>query len=129
MEYRPLGTRYEGMGMYDIVKHQPYNYKKHGLLKTVMPAVIINTKNKTTKLILDFVEAVQLFLLSYVDELKQIGRADKLTEDNQRLRDTNHQLFTRVTGGSSPSVVEGPEISPEESAEDAFNQLIKDGML
>ena len=71
MEYRPLGTRYENIGRYDIIKHQPYNYKKNGLLKLVMPAVIVETKNKTTKLILDFVEAAQLFLLSYVDELKQ----------------------------------------------------------
>ena len=71
MEFRPIGTRYEGMGRYDIVKHRPYDYKKKGLLKLVMPAVITDTKNKTTRLILDFVEAVQLFLLSYVDELKQ----------------------------------------------------------
>lgn len=70
MEYRPLGTRYENLGRYDIVKHRPYDYKKAGLLKQMMPATIINTKNKTTKLVLDFVEAVQLFLISYVDELK-----------------------------------------------------------
>lgn len=70
MEYRPLGTRYENLGRYDIVKHKPYDYKKTGLLKQMMPATIINTKNKTTKLVLDFVEAVQLFLISYVDELK-----------------------------------------------------------
>lgn len=71
MEYRPLGTRYKNMGRYDIIKHQPYDYRKHGLLKLVMPNIITNTKNKTTRLILDFVEAMQLFLLSYVDELKQ----------------------------------------------------------
>lgn len=71
MEYRPLGTRRESLGRYDIIKHQPYNYKKSGLLDLVMPKVITGTKNKTTRLILDFVEAVQLFLISYVDELKQ----------------------------------------------------------
>lgn len=71
MEYRPLGTRYEPVGRYDIIKHQPYNYKKSGLLRLVMPEVITKTTNKTTRLILDFVEAVQLFLISYVDELKQ----------------------------------------------------------
>lgn len=71
MEYRPLGTRYEHIGRYDIVKHKPYNYKKAGLLRSNMPAVITNTKNKTTRIVLDFVEAVQLFLISYVDELKQ----------------------------------------------------------
>ncbi len=71
MEYRPIGTRYETLGRYDIIKHQPYNYGKKGLLKRVLPEVITNTKNKTTRLVLDFVEAVQVFLLRYVDELKQ----------------------------------------------------------
>ena len=71
MEYRPLGTRYKNLGRYDMVKHKPYDYKSSGLLKHVLPAVVMNTKNKTTKLVLDFVEAVQLFLISYVDELKQ----------------------------------------------------------
>lgn len=55
--------------------------------------------------------------------------ADKLTSDNQGLRDTNHKLFLRVTGGTSPTQVEGPELSPEEQAEGAFNKLIQEGVL
>lgn len=70
MEYRSLGTRYKSSGRYDIIKHQPYDYRKSGLLKRALPAVITNTKNKTTRLVLDFIETVQIFLLSYVDELK-----------------------------------------------------------
>lgn len=70
MEYRPLGTRYKGIHKYDIMKHQPYDYKSNGLLNKILPAVIVNTKNKTTRMVLEFVEAVQLFLLEYVDELK-----------------------------------------------------------
>lgn len=59
------------MDKYDIIKHQPYDYRSKGLLNKLLPAVITSTTNKTTRLILEFVETVQLFLLEYVDELKQ----------------------------------------------------------
>lgn len=70
MEYRQLGTRYKGIHKYDIIKHQPYDYRANGLLNKILPTVITNTTNKTTRLVLEFVESVQLFLLGYVDELK-----------------------------------------------------------
>ena len=54
---------------------------------------------------------------------------DKLTTDNQSLRDTNHKLFLKVTGGQPATTVETPVLSPDESALDAFQQLIKDGVL
>lgn len=70
MEYRAPGTKYSNIHQHDIIKHQPFDYRKEGLLKQIMPKVIINTKNETTRLVLDFVEQVMLFLISYVDELK-----------------------------------------------------------
>lgn len=53
-----------------MVMHKPFDYKKHGLLKQMLPKVITNTKNSTTKLVLEFVEHAMIFLISYVDELK-----------------------------------------------------------
>lgn len=69
MEYRPLNTKYSNLHRYDIIKHKPFDYKK-GLLKHILPRVITETTNQTTRLVLDFVEHCMLFLLSYVDELK-----------------------------------------------------------
>lgn len=69
MEYRMIGTKYENINQHDIIKHKPYAYKKN-FLKQLLPAVITSTTNKTTKLVLDFVEQSMLFLISYVDELK-----------------------------------------------------------
>ncbi len=57
------------------------------------------------------------------------SQVDQLNATNQSLRDTNHKLFLRVTGGTSPTEVEGPELSPEEQSEAAFNNLIKEGLL
>lgn len=70
MEYRVLGTRYAGTNRYDVIRHKPYDYKKD-FLKQVLPEVITSTKNQTTRLVLQFVEHAMLFLISYVDELKQ----------------------------------------------------------
>lgn len=70
MEYRLPGTRYKNLGRYDQVEQAPYNYERNGLLKKLLPSVIVNTKNATTKLVLDFVEQAAVFLLRYVDELK-----------------------------------------------------------
>ena len=70
MEYRALNTRYENLGRYDITRHKPFDYRKLGLLKQVLPKTITSTKNRTTKLILESIEHVFLFLISYVDDLK-----------------------------------------------------------
>lgn len=70
MEYRTPGTKYQTLGQHDMVMHEPFNYKKNGLLKQMLPKVITGTKNSTTKLVLEFVEHAMLFLISYVDELK-----------------------------------------------------------
>lgn len=70
MEYRTPGTKYQNIGQHDMTMHKPFDYKKHGLLKQMLPKVITNTKNSTTKLVLEFVEHAMIFLISYVDELK-----------------------------------------------------------
>lgn len=70
MEYRISGTKYKYLKSYNHEKHKPYDYKRDGLLNKVMSPTIVNTTNQTTKLVLDFVETVFIFLLEYVDQLK-----------------------------------------------------------
>lgn len=70
MEFRPIGTRYEYLESYNVTKHKPYNYKRYGLLNKLFPKVIYETKNKSTKTVLDFLEQMTIFLLKYVDILK-----------------------------------------------------------
>ncbi len=55
--------------------------------------------------------------------------SDQRASEINSLRDTNHKLFLRVTGGPSPTQVEAPDVNPEASAEAAFNELIKKGVL
>lgn len=70
MEYRKPYTRYEYLQDYNRSKHNPYDYRKNGLLNRMMSPVITNTSNRTTRLVLDFVEAAFVFILDYVDELR-----------------------------------------------------------
>jgi len=70
MEYRLPGTRYAALRKYNQPKHAPYDYQRDGLLDKVLPPVITNTKNKTTRIVLDLVENASVFLLKYVDTLK-----------------------------------------------------------
>lgn len=51
-------------------KHQPYDYAKKGLLNKILPEVITSTTNPTTARMLDFVEYSLVFLMKYVDVLK-----------------------------------------------------------
>lgn len=70
MEYRKPYTRYEYLESFNRAKHQPYDYKKNGLLNKMLSPAITQTQNKTTRLILEFVESVVTFWMDYVDELK-----------------------------------------------------------
>lgn len=70
MIFRLPGTRQKTYKQWDNAKHQPYDYEKNGLLKKVLPAVIMNAKNPTTRIVLVGVEMCMVFLLKYVDELK-----------------------------------------------------------
>lgn len=80
MEYRKNGTRYNYLKLYQNAKHMPYDYRHKGLLNKVLPAVITQTTNNTTKLILTFIETVFVELLDYVKEL-------------QHFKNWNYKLF------------------------------------
>jgi len=70
MEIRPLGDRRKYIKEYEISNYKEYDYEKHGLLNKVLPKVIYNTKNTTTRAVLRFVEYILVWLMKYVDILK-----------------------------------------------------------
>ena len=70
MEIRKLGTRYKENSKVNFLKHQPYDYESEGLLKTCLPEVVYNTRNKTTRFMIKLVETCLVFCMKYVDELK-----------------------------------------------------------
>lgn len=67
---RQLGTRYKYYDEYEIKKNQPYDYEKHGLLNKIISSKIINTNNSILRVILAYYEKSLVFLLKYIDRLK-----------------------------------------------------------
>ena len=70
MMYRPEYTKYKTLRLRDQLKHLPYDYENKGLLKNLLPGIIVNTENATTKYVINLVERSMVFLLKYVDVLK-----------------------------------------------------------
>ena len=67
--YRP-GEHYDVVELYSFKKNQPYDYKRKGIIKNLMTPRVFNTQNSTTKMIVEFIEAVAQFLVEYVGELR-----------------------------------------------------------
>lgn len=70
MEVRNNGTRFYNYDNWEIIKHSPYNYTKHGLLKYIMSSQIVNTTNPALKILLQYVESSLFFVMKYTDILK-----------------------------------------------------------
>lgn len=70
MEIRNNGTRFLNYDLWQTTKHDSYNYSKYGLLRYIMSPAIVNTDNKTLKYILNYVESSLIFVMKYVDVLK-----------------------------------------------------------
>jgi hypothetical protein len=70
MEVRNNGTRFSEYYKWEIVKHAPYNYAKHGLLKYIMSPSIVETTNPSLKALVQFVESSLFFVMKYTDILK-----------------------------------------------------------
>ena len=64
------GTFLDEYASWDDTKNMPYDYRRKGLLKRVMSAPIVNTTNPVTKFMLDVYEYAIVFVLKYVDVLK-----------------------------------------------------------
>ena len=67
---RTNGTRYINYDKWNKTKNEPYDYAKHGLLNKILSNRIVNTDNDILKVMLDFYEKSMVFLMKYVDVLK-----------------------------------------------------------
>lgn len=70
MEIRPIGSRRRYIKNYEVSNNQAYDYERYGLLNKVLPKVIYETKNTSTRAVLRFVEYILVWLMKYVDDLK-----------------------------------------------------------
>ena len=70
MEIRPIGSRRKYIKNYEVSNNQAYDYERYGLLNKVLPKVICETKNTSTRAVLRFVEYILVWLMKYVDDLK-----------------------------------------------------------
>ena len=70
MEVRGNATRFLNYDNWEYKRHTQYNYRKHGLLIKIMSPSIVNTTNPMLKVIIQFVESSLVFLMKYVDILK-----------------------------------------------------------
>ena len=70
MEIRENGTRYINYDRWNKTKNEPYDYAKNGLLIHLMSKKIVTTSNPITQFILQFFEKSMIFLMKYVDILK-----------------------------------------------------------
>jgi hypothetical protein len=70
MEIRGNGNRFNNYYKWEIVKNQPYDYAKHGLLRHIMSPTIVDTTNPILKVLLQYVESSFVFVMKYIDILK-----------------------------------------------------------
>ena len=70
MEMRGNGTRFNNYYLWENVHQQEYDYAREGLLKRIMSPTIVNTTNSMLKILLQFVESSLVFVMKYVDILK-----------------------------------------------------------
>ena len=70
MEYTENGTRFKNNCLWESTKQTPYNYEKYGLIQHILSSRIANSKNHILKVILKYYEQSIVFMLKYVDRLK-----------------------------------------------------------
>lgn len=71
MKVYDSGHRYDNYYKWDGLKNQPYDYARNGLINKLLSQKILDTKNRITQNILTFYEQSIIFMLKYVDRLKQ----------------------------------------------------------
>ena len=67
---RDNGERFESNIIYNKIMNDPYDYKRKGLLRLLMSPTITNTKNPVLRYMLDYEEKSLIFIMKYVDVLK-----------------------------------------------------------
>ena len=70
MEIRENGHRYYNVDSWETLLNQPYDYAKKGLIKKLLSNRIVNTTNPITSLVLQYYEKSIIFLMKYVDILR-----------------------------------------------------------
>lgn len=70
MQYKENGTRYKGYYLWEDRKNTPYDYERFGLLKHIMSNKIVESKNPILQFILGYYEKSLIFLMKYIDRLK-----------------------------------------------------------
>lgn len=70
MIYRENGTKYKDYCEWEIRKQSPYDYERNGLLQHILSRSIVESKNHTLKTILFYYEKSLVFLMKYIDRLK-----------------------------------------------------------
>lgn len=70
MEVQRNEQRYNQYWKWNKELYGVYDYERCGLINHLLTKNIVETKNKTTQIILSFYESSLIFLMKYVDKLK-----------------------------------------------------------
>ena len=70
MQYRDNGVRYKDYCLWGDRKSAPYDYERYGILQHTMSSIIVNSKNPILKFVLNYYEKSIIFMLKYIDRLK-----------------------------------------------------------
>lgn len=70
METNNNGNRFKNYYKWEDVKNAPYNYERNGLLQHIMSNVIVKSKNEILQTILKYFESSLIYLMRYIDHLK-----------------------------------------------------------
>lgn len=64
------GHRWINNDLWEKKLNQPYDYQKNGLLNKLLSHTIVETKNPVTQIVLQYYEKSLIFLMQYIDILK-----------------------------------------------------------
>lgn len=64
------GHRWYNNDTWETRLNQPYDYQKHGLINKLLSHTITNTTNPITQIVLQYYEKSLIFLMKYIDILK-----------------------------------------------------------
>lgn len=70
MEYRENGTRFYDHVLWEDRKNTPYDYERYGLVRHILSNKIAKSENHILKVMLTYYEKSIIFMLKYVDRLK-----------------------------------------------------------
>ena len=68
--YNENGSRYKDNKLWEDKKYSPYDYERNGLLQHILSNRVVNSNNEFLKFILRYYEKSIIFVLKYIDQLK-----------------------------------------------------------